>query len=217
MATATFPLFAGARSRITEGLPDFSARIGVGGLFLVLAWQLGNDFVRTGRPTDLLLLVGESLVVILTCFRRRANVVNRGAIARIVTTVSMVAPLLVRPVAGAGVISETIAAMIGGIGLLIVIGGKISLGYSFGLLPANRGVINRGLYRIVRHPIYLGYLITHLPFLAAHPSLWNIALLVIGDSTLIVRAFYEEQTLSLDPKYRRYRQDVKWRLLPGVV
>ena len=113
-------------------------------------------------------------------------------------------------------ISETIAAMIGGIGLLIVIGGKMSLGYSFGLLPANRGVMNRGLYRIVRHPIYLGYLITHLPFLAAHPSLWNLALIVIGDSALIVRAFYEEQTLSLDPKSRQYRQDVKWRLLPGV-
>jgi protein-S-isoprenylcysteine O-methyltransferase Ste14 len=216
MATATFPLIAGARSRITDGLPDFCARIGVGGLFLMLAWQLGGDFVRTGRPTDLLLLVGESLVVILTCFRRRAHVVNRGAIARIVTMLSMAAPLLVRPYAGAGVISETIAAMIGGIGLLVVIGGKISLGYSFGLLPANRGVMNRGLYRIVRHPIYLGYLTTHLPFLAAHPSPWNLALIVIGDSALIVRAFYEEQTLSLDPKYRRYRQDVKWRLLPGV-
>jgi protein-S-isoprenylcysteine O-methyltransferase Ste14 len=216
MATATFPLVAGARSRLTDGLADFSARIGVGGLFLMLAWQLGGDFVRTGRPTDLLLLVGESLVVILTCFRRRARVVNRGAVARIVTMVSMAAPLLVRPHAGAGVMSETVAAMIGGIGLLIVIGGKISLGYSFGLLPANRGVMNRGFYRIVRHPIYLGYLITHLPFLAAHPSMWNVALIVIGDSALIVRAFYEEQTLSLDPKYRRYREDVKWRLLPGV-
>ena len=76
MATTTFPRLAGARSRITDSLPDFGARIGVGGLFLVLAWQLGGDFVRTGRPTDLLLLVGESLVVILTCFRRRAHVVD---------------------------------------------------------------------------------------------------------------------------------------------
>lgn len=217
MATAIFPLIAGTRSRVADGLPDFCARIGVAGLFLMLAWHLGGDFVRTGRPTDLLLLVGESLVVILTCFRRRARVVDRGAIARIVTMASMTAPLLLRPVAGAGVISETIAAMIGGIGLLIAIGGKMSLGYSFGLLPANRGVMNRGLYRIVRHPIYLGYLIAHLPFLAAHPSLSNLCLIVIGDSALIVRAFYEEQTLSLDPEYRRYRQDVKWRLLPGVV
>jgi protein-S-isoprenylcysteine O-methyltransferase Ste14 len=215
MATA-FPIAAASRSRVIDGLPDFCARMAVGVLFMMLAWRLGGDFLLTHRPTDLLLLIGEALVVILTCFRRRARVVDQRAIARLVTAASMVSPLLVRPVVGPGVISETTAALIGGTGLLIVIGGKISLGYSFGLLPANRGVMNRGLYRLVRHPIYLGYLITHLPFLAAHPSRWNLAVVLIGDIALIVRAFYEERTLSLDPKYRRYREDVKWRLLPGV-
>jgi protein-S-isoprenylcysteine O-methyltransferase Ste14 len=216
MATAAVPIVTGVRSRVVDGLPDLFSRIGVAGLFLMLAWQLGGDFVRTGRPTDLLLLVGEALVVILTCFRRRAQVVDRRAIARIVTVASMASPLLMRPVAGVGVISETIAVLIGAVGLTIVIGGKISLGYSFGLLPANRGVMDRGLYRIVRHPIYLGYLITHLPFIAAHPSGWNLFVLLIGDTALVIRAFYEEQTLSIDPKYRRYRDHVKWRLLPGV-
>ena len=216
MATAAFPIVAGGRSRVVDGVADLCSRIGVAGLFLMLSWQLGGDFVRSGRPTDLLLLVGEALVVILTCFRRRARVVDQRAMARIVTLASMASPLLLRPYAGAGVISETVAVLIGAIGLTIVIGGKISLGYSFGLLPANCGVMDRGLYRIVRHPIYLGYLITHLPFLAAHPSGWNLSVILIGDTALVMRAFYEEQTLSLDPKYRRYRQDVKWRLLPGV-
>ncbi len=95
-------------------------------------------------------------------------------------------------------------------------GGKISLGYSFGLLPANRGVMERGLYRIVRHPIYLGYLLTHIPFLAAHPSGWNAAVLLVGDAALIVRALYEEKTLGRDPQYVRYCQTVKWRLVPGI-
>jgi protein-S-isoprenylcysteine O-methyltransferase Ste14 len=216
MATAAFPIAAGGRSPVVDGVADLCSRIGVAGLFLMLSWQLGGDFVRSGRPTDLLLLVGEALVVILTCFRRRARVVDHRAMARIVTLASMASPLLLRPYAGAGVISETVAVLIGAVGLTIVIGGKISLGYSFGLLPANRGVMDRGLYRIVRHPIYLGYLITHLPFLAAHPSGWNLFVILIGDTALVIRAFYEEQTLSLDPKYRRYREDVKWRLLPGV-
>jgi protein-S-isoprenylcysteine O-methyltransferase Ste14 len=97
-----------------------------------------------------------------------------------------------------------------------VIIGKLSLGYSFGLLPANRGIIIRGAYRIIRHPIYLGYLLNHIPFFLGHPSVWNGVVLVVGDTALIARAFYEEQTLSLDPKYLRYCQTVKWRLVPGV-
>ena len=108
-------------------------------------------------------------------------------------------------------------ALLLGVGLIIVIGGKISLGYSFGLLPANRGVMERGLYRIVRHPIYLGYLMTHVPFLAAHPSAWNAAVFLVGDARVdLYAAFYEEQTLRRDPKYVRYCEIVRWRLVPGV-
>ena len=44
----------------------------IGALFLVLAWRLLGDFMQTGRATDLLLLVGEALVVVLTCLRRPA-------------------------------------------------------------------------------------------------------------------------------------------------
>jgi protein-S-isoprenylcysteine O-methyltransferase Ste14 len=188
----------------------------VGGLFFALAWRLLGDFLETSRATDLLLLVGEALVVVLTCLRRPASVVDRRPLVRLVTTVSMMLPLLSKPAHVAPIIPEAAAAMLVGVGLLVVVGGKISLGYSFGLLPANRGVMERGLYRIVRHPIYLGYLLTHIPFLAAHPSGWNAVVLLVGDAALIVRALYEEQTLGRDPQYVRYCQSVKWRLLPGI-
>ena len=196
--------------------PEAWSKVLIAGLFLALAWRLGEDFVRTGRPTDLLLLIGEALVVILTCLRRQATAVDRRLLVRMVTVASMISPLLVRPASEAGLVSEATAVALAGLGLIIVIGGKISLGYSFGLLPANRGVMERGLYRIVRHPIYLGYLLTHVPFLMAHPSAWNASVLIAGDCALIVRAFYEEQTLRRDPKYVRYCETVKWRLVPGV-
>ena len=44
----------------------------------------------------------------------------------------------------------------------MVVVGKISLGRSFGLIPANRGIVSTGLYRLARDSIYLGYLITHV-------------------------------------------------------
>jgi protein-S-isoprenylcysteine O-methyltransferase Ste14 len=195
---------------------DNWSKVLTGALFLALAWRLLGDFLVTNRATDLLLLVGESLVVVLTCLRRPASVVDRRTVVRLVTAVSMTFPLLSEPASTAPIIPEAAAATLLGLGLLIVVGGKMSLGYSFGLLPANRGVMERGLYRVVRHPIYLGYLLTHLPFLAAHPSGWNAAVLLIGDAALIVRAFYEEETLGRDPQYVRYCQAVKWRLMPGI-
>ena len=204
------------RSRLLEGLPETTARVVIGGLFMALAWRLGGDFLKTGRPTDLLLLVGESLVVILTCLRRPAVAIDHRTAARLVTAASMVSPLMVRPVQQGGVIPDTAAASLAVFGLLLVIAGKMSLGYSFGLLPANRGVIERGLYRVIRHPIYLGYLLTHAPFLAAHPSAWNLSVMILGDAALIVRASYEEETLSQDPQYRRYCEVVRWRLIPRV-
>lgn len=202
--------------KILDSRTEACAKVVVGGLFLALAWRLGGDFLKTGRPTDLLLLVGESLVVVLTCLRRHASAIDRRPLVRVITGVSILSPLLIRPGAVGGLIPETVAAVIAGIGLIIVIAGKLSLGYSFGLLPANRGVIKRGLYRIIRHPIYLGYLLNHVPYLLSHPSAWNMAVLVAGDTALVVRAFYEEQTLSLDPTYVRYCETVRWRLVPGV-
>lgn len=195
---------------------EYWSRIMVGALFFALAWRLLDDFLQTNRTTDLLLLVGEALVVVLTCLRRPASAIDRRPAVRLVTAMSMTAPLLSAPAQIAPLIREDVAATLLGLGLIIVVGGKISLGYSFGVLPANRGVMDRGLYRLVRHPIYLGYLLTHIPFFAAHPSGWNAAVLLAGDAALIVRALYEEETLGRDPQYLRYCQAVKWRLLPGI-
>jgi len=204
------------RRRLFDDLPEIGARFLTGALFLIMAWRLGDDFLRTWRPTVLLMLIGEAAVVVLTCFRRYAVAVDRRPLVRAVTSISILFPLLVWPSSSTGLVSESLAAVMAGLGLLVALGGKLSIGYSFGLLPANRGVKDHGLYRLVRHPIYLGYLFTHLSFLLAHPSPWNFALLTSGDLALIVRAFYEEQMLLQDPAYVRYCQRVRWRLLPGV-
>jgi protein-S-isoprenylcysteine O-methyltransferase Ste14 len=83
-------------------------------------------------------------------------------------------------------------------------------------MPANRGIVSTGLYRVVRHPIYLGYLITHIGFVAANPTSWNAVTLIGADLALMWRAVCEEQTLGQDPAYRVYLQGVRWRVLPGI-
>ena len=116
----------------------------------------------------------------------------------------------------AALASESVTVALSCVGLAIVIAGKAALGRSFALLPANRGIVSSGMYRLVRHPIYMGYLIAHVAYLLANPSVWNITALVLADAALLVRAVREEKTLALDPAYREYQQRVRWRVAPGI-
>ena len=205
-----------ASARPSLELGELAARIAIVALFTFMAVRLGTDFLQTGRLTGLLLLASEALVVVLTVFRRSTGVVDRSVRARVLMTLSLIGPLLVRPTAGVALTSEAATVLVSAFGLLIVIGGKLSLGRSFGLMPANRGVVSTGLYRLVRHPIYMGYLITHVAFVAANPTMWNVLTLVGADVALMARAVCEERTLALDPAYREYQQHTRWRVLPGI-
>lgn len=197
-------------------LGDLGAKICILTLFSAMATQLAANFAATGHITGLLLLASEALVVAFTLVRRPAEVVDRSWKARTLTMFSTFCPPLLRPVAVAALGPESLTVIVSAIGLMIVILGKISLGRSFGLTPANRGVVCSGVYRFVRHPIYLGYLITHVGFVIAYPAAWNIAVLLAADVALMLRAMCEERTLALDPSYRAYMQRVPWRIVPGV-
>ena len=199
-----------------ERLADVVARAVIVLLFSMMAVRFAGDFLATGRMTGLLLLVSEALVVVLTVVRRSAAAVDRSTRARLLTVLSMLGPPLLQPAAVAALLPQSLTVAVSAAGLAIVIAGKLTLGRSFGLMPANRGVVSSGIYRIVRHPIYLGYLITHVAFLVATPSAWNIAALFAADAALLARAVCEEQTLSRDERYRAYQQTVRWRVCPGI-
>jgi protein-S-isoprenylcysteine O-methyltransferase Ste14 len=200
----------------TADMADLGARVVVIVLFTLMAIRIGGDFLATGRLTGLLLLASETLVVVLTVLRRGTSEVDRSYRARLLTALSIMGPVLVRPATVTALAPELATVLLSAAGLSVVIAGKLSLGRSFGLMPANRGVVSSGLYRLVRHPIYMGYLITHAGFLAANPTPWNIVMLVGADIALMWRAVCEEQTLGKDEAYRAYLQTVRWRIVPGV-
>ena len=202
--------------RMADIAGDLTARTFVGALFVLLSVNLLNDFMRTGRLTGLLFLISEALVVVLTIIRRRAYVVDRSVSSALLTLFSLVGPPLVRASAGPALVSDWVTAGVSTIGVAIVIAGKLTIGRSFGIAPANRGVVARGPYTIVRHPIYAGYLLTHDATLAAFPSWWNVLSVIAGDIALVLRALAEERLLSADREYRTYCRRVTWHLVPGV-
>ena len=195
---------------------DTVAKICIVVLFSAMALRLSRDAAATGHVTGMLLLASEALVVALTLVRRSAATVDRSWRARILTMFSTFGPPLVLPASVPALAPESLTIVISAIGLMIVVLGKLSLGRSFGLTPANRGVVSTGLYRLVRHPIYLGYLTTHVGFLIANPAGWNLVVLLAADFALMLRAKCEERTLALDDAYRAYMGRVHWRILPKV-
>jgi protein-S-isoprenylcysteine O-methyltransferase Ste14 len=199
-----------------ERAADLFARATSGLLFVLLSLNLVRDFVETRHVTGLLLLVSEALVVVFIIFRRPARQVDRSLAARVITAMSMLGPPLLRAGAEAPLLPDVLTATLSTAGLALVIAAKLTLGRSFGLVPANRGVVDRGPYTFMRHPIYTGYVISHLAFLAAHPTVTNIGLIVAADSALVLRALLEERTLIKDERYQSYCARVGWHLVPGV-
>src|SRR5438552_9416568 len=131
-------------SRETAG--DLAARTIVGALFLMLSANLLADFLRTGHVTGMLLLVSEALIVVLTIVRRRARVTDRSVAAAVTTALSIAGPPLLRAGQLPGLLPDVATAALSVVGLILVISSKITLGRSFGILPANRGVVARGPY-----------------------------------------------------------------------
>jgi len=205
---------ARAQSRLFNG--ERVSKVVIVVLFSAMAMRIARDVAVTHHTTGLLLLASEALVVVFTMIRRPAGVVDRTLNARLLTLFSTFAPQLVQPASLHPLAPESFTLVLSASGLIFVVLGKISLGRSFGLTPANRGVVSTGIYQFVRHPIYMGYLVTHVGFLIANPISWNFSILGAGDAVLLLRAVREERTLAADRAYRDYMDRVRWRLVPGV-
>lgn len=124
--------------------------------------------------------------------------------------------LLISVEPGIRLLDERLCAALQIAGIVWAIIAKLALGRSFGWLPADRGIVDNGPYRIVRHPIYLGYLISHIGFLAANLNVQNL----LAYTSLYVAQFYrihrEEKLLMRNEAYRNYAGRVRYRLIYGV-
>ena len=60
------------------------------------------------------------------------------------------------------------------LGLILVVTAFLSLNRSFGVAPENRGVKTGGAYKLVRHPMYLGYILTETGYVVENSSAFNL-------------------------------------------
>ena len=90
------------------------------------------------------------------------------------------------------------------------------MGHTFAVLPANRGIISKGPFQFVRHPVYLGWMLLVIGFSATYPSSWNMLMMMACMALTFWRIHLEEELLSADPSYCEYRAHVPYRMIPGL-
>ena len=99
------------------------------------------------------------------------------------------------------------------IGLAGSLWAMVSLGTAFGIAPADRGLVLRGPYRWMRHPMYTGEALSWLAVVLANPCGHNWALVGVLLAVLGLRVWWEERIIT---GYATYRVQTPWRFVPGV-
>jgi protein-S-isoprenylcysteine O-methyltransferase Ste14 len=195
---------------------DIGEKLFVVALFAALALRMFNAVGKGASWLNLLQLSAEGIVVVLILLRKPASVVSMRPLDWLLAVGATAGPLLIRPGEAGPFGPPVIAASLMIAGLVCQIYAKLTLRFSFGVVPANRGLKVGGPYKIVRHPIYLAYLIGQVGFLLLNPTLWNAGVYVASLIVQIFRIAAEERLLALDEGHAAFRRTTPYRLVPGL-
>jgi len=109
----------------------------------------------------------------------------------------------------AGLTLVTLAAVLSLVSLL-------TIGRFFGVRPALRDLVTSGPYRLVRHPIYLSYVVGDIGYNLQEWNSVTLLLVLVGWASLVYRIHAEERLLSQHAAWLTYVALVRYRLFPGL-
>jgi len=182
--------------------------------FVVAAVPNARHFFRS--PADAIWTIGAVLMAAMSLVR----IAPKAARLDLHAFLSTIFPVFLLPclLRADGASSGLLAWSGVGLELFGVVLSQVSrvyMGRSFGILPGNRGIVSKGPFRLVRHPIYGGWFVLTVGYLASYPSWINCLITLATLPFMMWRIRLEEDLLEADPDYRKYRRLVPFRLLPG--
>src|SRR6266542_6470291 len=189
-------------------------------LFLVF-----NQAVNSGYPPSVStigLVVINTTALVLFMIRRDASRVGNPLEGLLAISGTFVESFL----KDAGQLSnaQLLPTFVQAVALLGWAAALATLGRSFGIVPADRGLVRHGPYRFVRHPIYAFEALFFLGYLMAAPgatsalfgsslAIPNAGIIAAWAVLQVGRIIREERILG---GYEQYREQVRWRLIPFV-
>jgi protein-S-isoprenylcysteine O-methyltransferase Ste14 len=185
----------------------------VAGSFLLLLFACVRAFRQTGAPDALGMVIVNAVFAFLYVTRSSPKSVSVSPSEWALSCAGTTMSLLLRPSLGG---PENVGLTLELAGLALIVAALLSLNRSFGVVPANRGVREGGLYRFVRHPLYAGEIVFITGFMLVNLSAWNVIVWATACVLQVCRARVEERFLNADPQYRSYCERTRYRLLPLV-
>jgi protein-S-isoprenylcysteine O-methyltransferase Ste14 len=205
----------------------------------VLAWSLGAAMVAARNLATYEREADPMLPDVLYA----VNIAMQLAMIAFLVTVAGTAVVRARPTSKARGIEPRISALIGSflipaivffprrdlslteglVSTLLLLGGNAiavfvlaKLGRSFSIMPEARGLVTSGLYRYVRHPLYLAEEIASIGSVLQFLSGWTALILAVQIAFQLRRMHNEELVLmETFPEYAAYQQQTV-RIIPGI-
>jgi protein-S-isoprenylcysteine O-methyltransferase Ste14 len=202
-------------TRVQRFIRILANLVGAGGAALFVKASL-QSYQHTHLLLGAAFLAEQTWVVVAYLFRRPARAVSRRLSDWLLAFGGTFGGVLFRPFGAHAHWGLEIGLDIQLLGLTICVVSFLTLGRSFGFAAADRGLVRRGPYAVVRHPIYTSYVLLQGGYLLQSFSVWNALVLVFLTSCNVGRALAEDRMLATNEQYSGYRTRVRWRFVPGV-
>lgn len=202
-------------------LPGWRRRLSIAqdGVLIVVSalffYAHARHAITAGSATSIFFGTEQALLVGIFLFRRRPLATSTRPLDWCVAAIGGWGSLAMRP-HDAGGAAEAFGIALQCTGLAMVSYCFLTLGKSFGVVAANRGLKVHGPYRIVRHPIYLSHTVTLAGFVVANWAGVNVAIFATVCAFQLLRIRAEERVLSDTSDYGAYRENVRFRIFPGI-
>jgi protein-S-isoprenylcysteine O-methyltransferase Ste14 len=174
--------------------------------FSGIAFYAAVKGIREESPWMGLPLLHNGVIAVLFLVRKPARKEDGAGLVLAILAVFC-------PTGTGGVPSAGIWGLLGLLGLILIFWSLGTLGTSFGLAPADRGLVTGGPYRYIRHPMYLGELVYQAAALGMNISILRIGIFIVFAVLQVARIQREELLIE---NYPGYAQKVRWRLLFGI-